>query len=210
MRRVLCNGVSAHPSAICICLPAGRMFESVFEAIAEVCHEQGLECRRASSEFSKQAQLEKMQADVASAEIVVADITAKNPNVLYQVGYAHALGKRVILLTQHAEDFPFSSSAHPVIVYAGNVMVLKSELSQRLWTPMEKPQEHPADQGIDARARFDSIFGPLLREHGYEHRGSISMENESTFVLQNQEMELPLVQDLARRAKSLGIRLKLL
>jgi hypothetical protein len=37
----------------------------------------------------------------------VADMTERNPNVFYEVIYAYALNKLVLLLTQSAEDILF-------------------------------------------------------------------------------------------------------
>ena len=45
-------------------------------------------------------------------------MTGMNPNVFYEVGYAHALNKRVILLTETAEDIPFDLKHTPHVVYA--------------------------------------------------------------------------------------------
>jgi hypothetical protein len=73
-----------------------------------------------------------------------------------------------------------------------------------------KPSSDSAVAKDPVRERFDAIFGDLLHEHGYAHRGALRLEGESTFVLEEQEMELALVQDLARRAKTHGVRLKLL
>jgi nucleoside 2-deoxyribosyltransferase len=42
-----------------------------------------------------------------SASLTVADCTGRNPNVFYEIGLAHALGKPVILITQNSEDIPF-------------------------------------------------------------------------------------------------------
>ena len=39
--------------------------------------------------------------------MLVADITGKNPNVLYELGIAHTLGKDVIIMTQKPEDVPY-------------------------------------------------------------------------------------------------------
>lgn len=44
---------------------------------------------------------------IARSQFVVADTTGKNPNVFYEIGYAHALGKKVILLVQDTQDIPF-------------------------------------------------------------------------------------------------------
>ena len=50
----------------------------------------------------------------------------------YEVGYAHALGKEVILLTQRADDLPFDLRGFNHIVYEGRITVLKEKLAQRL------------------------------------------------------------------------------
>ena len=44
---------------------------------------------------------------IASAEVVVADMSQKNPNVFYEVGIAHSFKENVILLTQDTTDIPF-------------------------------------------------------------------------------------------------------
>jgi hypothetical protein len=47
---------------------------------------------------------------ISRAQFIVADTTGKNPNVFYEIGYAHALGKKVILLVQDSQDIPFDIS----------------------------------------------------------------------------------------------------
>jgi len=41
------------------------------------------------------------------AQVVVADLTGLNPNVMYELGVAHSLGKPTILITQHPDKLPF-------------------------------------------------------------------------------------------------------
>jgi nucleoside 2-deoxyribosyltransferase len=69
---------------------------------------------------------------IQSAHLVVADMTGRNSNVYYEVGYAHALGKDVILLTHRAEDLPFDLRGFNHIVYDGRITILKDKLAQRL------------------------------------------------------------------------------
>ena len=52
------------------------------------------------------------------ARFLIADLTGQNPNVFYEVGLAHALGKDVVLLTQTMTDVPFDLKAMRCIVYA--------------------------------------------------------------------------------------------
>jgi hypothetical protein len=55
---------------------------------------------------------------IRRAEAVLADITDHNPNVLYEVGLAHALGKHTILIAQHQTPLPFDVAADRLIRYS--------------------------------------------------------------------------------------------
>ncbi len=49
---------------------------------------------------------------------LVADLTGRNPNVMYEVGIAHTVGKPVIMVTQDIDDVPFDLRALRCVVYA--------------------------------------------------------------------------------------------
>jgi hypothetical protein len=52
--------------------------------------------------------------------VVVCDLSGKNPNVFYEAGIAHTLGKEVILITQSMDDIPFDLKALRCITYHNN------------------------------------------------------------------------------------------
>jgi nucleoside 2-deoxyribosyltransferase len=45
--------------------------------------------------------MEDKKAAIATADLVIADLSGQNPNVFYEVGIAHTLGKPVLLLARH-------------------------------------------------------------------------------------------------------------
>ncbi len=47
---------------------------------------------------------DRVRNEIARCDVMVADVTGQNPNVLYEVGYAHALAKPVIFITQGQFD----------------------------------------------------------------------------------------------------------
>ena len=47
---------------------------------------------------------------IKGAKVIVADCTDRDPNVFYEIGIAHVIGKPVILLSQTPEDVPFDVS----------------------------------------------------------------------------------------------------
>ena len=54
---------------------------------------------------------------INEAYIIVADVTGRNPNVMYEIGMAHTVGKKVIILTQTMDDVPFDLRHIRCIVY---------------------------------------------------------------------------------------------
>lgn len=66
----------------------------------------GFQCMKADS-LSGHIIIEDIWAKINQAALIIADVTGKNPNVMYEVGIAHALGKPTILITQELSNFPF-------------------------------------------------------------------------------------------------------
>jgi hypothetical protein len=52
------------------------------------------------------------------ARFLIADLTGQNPNVFYELGIAHALGKDVLLLTQDMAHVPFDLKGLRCILYS--------------------------------------------------------------------------------------------
>jgi hypothetical protein len=77
-----------------------------------------LSIARADDFFSQNAIMEEIWSAIAFAKILIADCTNKNPNVFYEIGLAHAIGKPVILITQNPDDVPFDIRHRRYIQYA--------------------------------------------------------------------------------------------
>ena len=62
---------------------------------------------RADEDYSDSS-LEKIWISINEARFIIADITNDNPNVLYELGIAHTVGKKVIVISQPRKDLPFN------------------------------------------------------------------------------------------------------
>jgi hypothetical protein len=86
--------------------------------IRPVVESEGLFCLRADEIAGTGLITWDVWEKINRARFLIADLTGKNPNVFYEVGLAHALGKDVILLTQDLKDVPFDLKSLRCIVYS--------------------------------------------------------------------------------------------
>ena len=91
---------------------------SVYEKhIKSVCEELGYSCMRGDEVDRFDVVIHDVWNLINNAEIIICDCTGKNPNVFYELGIAHAVGKRVICITQNEEDIPFDIRQFRYLVY---------------------------------------------------------------------------------------------
>jgi nucleoside 2-deoxyribosyltransferase len=78
----------------------------------------GIKCERADSSVGTAPFLDKILRYIQHADFVIADCSGNNPNVLYELGVAHASGKQVVLLTKGTvADIPSDIRHYEFIVY---------------------------------------------------------------------------------------------
>jgi hypothetical protein len=75
--------------------------------IKPTCASLNLTVRRDDDFFTVDSVINHIWRAIASARLIVADCTDRNPNVFYEIGMAHTIGKPTILIAQKSEDVPF-------------------------------------------------------------------------------------------------------
>jgi nucleoside 2-deoxyribosyltransferase len=120
------------PTRIFVAMPFTRALNDVYLlGVREVAERLGCVVERADEVEHNGYIVSVIQERVRTSDILVADTTARNPNVFYEVGYAHALGKSTILICQEGEDIPFDIKAVNHIIY-GSIVELREKLERRL------------------------------------------------------------------------------
>src|SRR5687767_6115063 len=111
--------------------------------IRAACEQAGAYCERVDEQVFLESILQRIFNQLAKADLIIADMTGRNPNVFYEVGYAHALGKPVVLLTQRADDIPFDLKHYPHIVYGGSITQLREALEPRVRWHLSNTEGRP-------------------------------------------------------------------
>jgi len=153
-----------------VLMPFSDKFNDPYEVgIKAACKDAGAYCERVDEQIFTDSILDRIFNQIAKADVIVADMTGRNPNVFYETGYAHALNKRVILLTQDSADIPFDLQHYPHIVYQGKIAVLKTQLERKIRWCIENPLQSLSD--VDLNLQFSIDGRPITEEPTVEING---------------------------------------
>lgn len=103
---------------IFVLMPLATEMRSVYnDHIKRVAERTGKSIARADDFFSASAIIDDIWSAINGAEVIIADCTGQNPNVFYEIGVAHTLGKPVITISQTLDDVPFDVKHRRAILY---------------------------------------------------------------------------------------------
>lgn len=119
---------------------------------------------------------------IGNADVVIADLTNLNPNVFYELGLAHAMNKKVIIITQDINDLPFDLRSYRAVEYSlqfNKLPDFENELKKLL------------PGAIDGTIKFGNPVTDYLPDFKLLYERNIdSCENEIvTENLENEEQE---------------------
>jgi len=100
---------------------------------------------------------------IYDARIIVADLTGRNPNVMYELGLAHAAKKPVIMLVQNHEDIPFDVMHIRYLKYDyKDLNKLRFDLANRIRNTLSQTNFEDVDFFPQLRLMNDEVFAELL------------------------------------------------
>jgi hypothetical protein len=128
-----------------VLMPFGKELDDIYSlGIKAACKEVGATCERVDEQFFTRPIGERIHSQIDEADLIVADLTGLSQNVFYEVGFAHARAKTVILLSRGSEEIPFNLHDYPHIAYEGSIKRLKAELKPRLRWFLDHLGDEPA------------------------------------------------------------------
>src|SRR5262245_21730515 len=140
-----------------VLMPFDRKYDDVYEfGIKGATADAAAYAERLDEQMFTGGMLDRIFNQISKADVIVADMTGRNPNVFYEVGYAHALDKVVILLTQTADDIPFDLRHRAHIIYEGSIGNLREKLAPQIaWAIAESRRRA---QGVVAERLIVSVM----------------------------------------------------
>lgn len=132
---------SVQSNLVSVMMPFSTTFIAVYESVKMSCENLHLECKRADDIWEHSTVIQDIYSLIYRSKIVVCDFSGKNPNVFYEAGIAHSLGRDVIPIVQHPDDIPFDLKHHRYIQYLNNaegLQKLATDITPRLETLMSR------------------------------------------------------------------------
>jgi hypothetical protein len=117
---------------------ARRDLEDVKNGMKDVCKEFGVTAITSDDIEHDGGITDRVLEEIETSEFLIADLTDERPNVYYEVGHAHARGKRVILYHKARTKVHFDVAHHNCPEYV-NVTDLKQQLRRRMETLTNRP-----------------------------------------------------------------------
>jgi hypothetical protein len=120
------------PNLAFVVMPFSETLEDTYiYGIRGACEKAGLQCKRADEIEHSGVIIEEVLDHIRRAEVIIAELTDYNPNVFYEVGWAHALGRTTVLIAKKGTSLPFDVR-HINTVFYTSIKDLEKKLATRL------------------------------------------------------------------------------
>lgn len=118
--------IKVKPNSAFVLTPFNPSHNDDYEWIKSFFVDHGYKCQRGDDVMAQSIILSHIIKEMLSSEIVVANVSGRNPNVFYELGIAHAFGKKVILVSRSKNDISFDISNVQVVIYKDKETLYRS------------------------------------------------------------------------------------
>ncbi len=104
-----------------VIMPFHALFETQYQrVIRPAVEDAGLKCVRGDEIYSEQAVVQDIWKAIRQARVILAELSDRNPNVMYETGLAHAIGKPIVIIKRDKNEVPFDLRTLRAIYYDTN------------------------------------------------------------------------------------------
>ena len=99
--------------------PFSEEEQKTFSEIKEVCGKVGLKCLRGDETLREGNLLKHIVTYILECDLIIANINGRNPNVFYELGICHSIGKPVIIISHFLDrnQIPFDVAGKNILFY---------------------------------------------------------------------------------------------
>ncbi len=152
----------APPKKICfVIMPFSKTNSCTKEQWTEIFHEMikaaveesgyHYECFRACLDIGNI--IKDILINLNRADVVIADLTDRNPNVFYELGVRHALRDATVLITQRMEDVPFDLRQYALVEYDWTTKKGRTDFKEKIHRVFAIVEERPRDSNLTSPVR---------------------------------------------------------
>ncbi|WP_136660304.1 hypothetical protein [Nitratireductor sp. XY-223] len=129
-----------------VMMPFGGYYDMRFEDIYKPAVEAAnLTPLRADDIFMSSQIMSDIWSGIQKSGPLLADLTEQNPNVFYELGLAHALGKPVVLVANNIKDVPFDLRPYRVFTFDNNKPGWDVKLREDITACLKETAANPID-----------------------------------------------------------------
>ncbi|MHB1697538.1 MAG: hypothetical protein ACYCSQ_05505 [bacterium] len=103
----------------------------IYDAIVAVCNEFNIKALRSDKIPHQDKIMDIVIKEIRESEFLIADLTLNRPNVYYEIGYAHGIDKRPIMVHEIDTEIHFDLTGYNVLKYK-NAHELKEKLRENI------------------------------------------------------------------------------
>jgi len=119
-----------------VLMPFSMKYKEIYDEVyKKACQDNGFDCWRVDEISIPGSITNDIVIGILDSDVVIADLSSKNPNVFYELGISHTLGKNTIMTAQDKDDVPFDIANYRVIFYQQTIAgskILYESLSKAL------------------------------------------------------------------------------
>lgn len=128
--------VRVNKQDIACIMPFHKRYSKIYSLIKSACVQRGYNCHRSDETYAPDNILKTVIELISRSRFIIAVIDSRNPNVYYELGICHALGKKVILIANagNMENIPFDIASNNRLILYNN----PNDLEQKLKTYLKE------------------------------------------------------------------------
>lgn len=102
---------------IFLVIPFSKEFEDIHFSLRQAVEMTGHTLVRMEELMATGSIANQIQDEIKKADLIIADVSNRNPNVMYEVGFAQSTNIPVLLITQQGDLIPFDIASIQVLIY---------------------------------------------------------------------------------------------